>query len=104
MKAKDSMILLAITGLLLISSLARAESNNAPANPQNCVEREVVMVVRSGNGVHYSEEAEGDVISTTKVLDCGDSMLVTPAPTSETRPGRVVVNPDLRNVEDEIPR
>lgn len=104
MKAKDSMILLAITSLLLISSLARAEANNsasAASNEPVCVEREVTMVVKTGNGVHYSEADEGQVISRIKIKDCGSTVLVDNTTASESQPVRLI-NPDLRNVEDDV--
>ncbi|MCC2678970.1 MAG: hypothetical protein K0R29_1546 [Pseudobdellovibrio sp.] len=73
------------------------------AESKKCVEREVLITLRSNQSVHYSEKDEGRVVGKIKVLDCGQAAATAPG---KTQPGS---NPGVRpacppNVQDCIPR
>lgn len=40
---------------------------------KKCVEKEVLITLRSTGSVHYSERDEGRVVGKVKILDCGQA-------------------------------
>jgi len=73
------------------------------AESKKCVEREVLITLRSNGSVHYSEKDEGRVIGKVKILDCGQATSTAPA---KPQPGsNAGVRPACPpNVQDCIPR
>lgn len=73
------------------------------AEAKKCVEREVLVTLRSSRAVHYSEKDEGRVVGKTKILDCGRA--TSPSPIN-TQPGSGAgIRPSCPpNVQDCIPK
>lgn len=73
------------------------------ADAKKCVEREVLITLRSSGSVHYAEKDEGRVVGKTKILDCGQAASRTPvAPSPGGSAGIRPVCPP--NVQDCIPK
>lgn len=84
MHTKSSLIFTTVFAVLLLAVAAKAEETTVQVDTRECVEREVLMVVRSTRNVHYSERDEGRLISPNpvKVKDCGGALVVDTTTTS----------------------
>ncbi len=74
------------------------------AESKKCVEREVLITLRSSGSVHYSEKDEGRVVGKVKILDCGQARSSAPV-TTQPGNGNSGVRPACPpQVQDCIPR
>lgn len=104
MHMKSSMMMAGVFAVLLGAMVAKAQTtteNNVEVDTRQCVEREVLLVVKSTRGVHYSERDEGRLISerTIKIKDCGGLVLVdkTAGQNLEGHAGRIVCPPNVQD-------
>lgn len=78
-----------------------SDNTTVQVDTSQCVEREVLLVVKSTRNVHYSEKDEGRLISdrTIKIKDCGGLVVVdkTPAQGSNGSAGRIVCPPSVQD-------
>ncbi|AGH96758.1 hypothetical protein [Pseudobdellovibrio exovorus] len=108
MRMKNSVLMAGVFAVLLGAVVAKAQTTTTEStettvqvDTSQCVEREVLLVVKSTRNVHYSEKDEGRLISdrTIKIKDCGGLVLVdkTPAQGSNGSAGRIVCPPSVQD-------
>lgn len=111
MKNLNALFMIAGILISLCAGAAQAEDANTvnpgtagstiQVNTSQCVEREVLMVVKSTRNVHYREEDEGRLISdqTIKIKDCGGLLVVDQTKDSGTTPsaGRMICPPGVQD-------
>lgn len=72
MKFFTRLLVFMVATSLILSNLAQANETKQT----QCVEREVVLVIKSTRNVHYSEKDEGKLIKIVKIQDCGSTLVL----------------------------